>query len=547
SVSSPYSSEYTCRTVRPGSLPNFRAGTNDTPQCNASGAPNRKPRDSIPTTASGRGTFAPRDSIAARNASGDWSMGMMSLNLMPFFGKSGTSRTWSSRRIMRRSAGSLPWAGGSVDDLAVLAVHVREVDGAAQLRQRARLDLAHALARDAEVLAGLGKRPRDAVVEAVPDAQHLFLALRQRAQQPIQLLVLELQLDQPLDAHRGTAQVLGRELLERGHAVVLVERLHAREQRPEPLGACGRDVQLVRDLAHQRLAREPGAEHALGAHVAVELLEHLHRDAHRARLLGEPAQDRLADPQRSVRAEAQAALRLEAVHGVDQSQVPLLDQVEERQPAVAVGARHVHDQPEVGEDHPAPGVLVAGARARRGLEQLGVREQLHLADLVQVEVEQVALGLAGQLPRLERDRGLLDVIFRQAHARRHESGAERLERLVLEVRVQEQRVVVAPAHLAARERGALRLGEPVPELDDVRCAHAFTHPTWKPCGASRLSNHCSLNCSTRASRGPVRSAATKFRSAAAGPTASTSTPPSSRFQTRPLTPSDVASRLTQAR
>ena len=43
-MSSPYSSEYTWRTVGPGSLPNLRAGTSGTFQWSASPVPNTKPR-----------------------------------------------------------------------------------------------------------------------------------------------------------------------------------------------------------------------------------------------------------------------------------------------------------------------------------------------------------------------------------------------------------------------------------------------------------------------------------------------------------------------
>src|SRR5262249_12642034 len=115
-----------------------------------------------------------------------------------------------------------PRGAASVDDLAVRAVQVGQLDRPAELGQRPGLDLAHALARDAEVVARLLERARDAVVEPGADPQHLLRALPQRAQPPAELLVLELQLHQPLHAHRRTAQVLGRELLESLYALVFV-------------------------------------------------------------------------------------------------------------------------------------------------------------------------------------------------------------------------------------------------------------------------------------------------------------------------------------
>lgn len=258
---------------------------------------------------------------------------------------------------------------------------------------------------------------------------------------------------------------------------MLVERLDAPEERAQALGARRRDVQLVRDLGDERVAREPGAERALGAHVAVELLEHLHRDAHGARLLGEPAQDGLADPERRVRAEAQAPFGLEPVHRVDEPQVPLLDEIEERQAPVPVGACDVNHEAQVGEDHAPPCLEVARARPHRGLQELGVGEELHAPHLVEIQVEDVPLRFARELPRIEPGRRLVDVVLGQSHAGRHEPRPERLERLVLEVQVHEQRVVVATAHLAPGQRLALGLGEAVREFDDVRYTHAIPTPS----------------------------------------------------------------------
>ena len=119
------------------------------------------------------------------------------------------------------------------------------------------------------------------------------------------------------------------------------------------------------DLVDAGVAAEPGAQHALRHREAVHLLEHLHRDAHRLGLLGDPAQDRLTNPNRGVRAEAQAALGLEAIHRHDESEVSFFDQIEERKAAIAIGAGHVNDETEVGEDDPLARVGVAAARAGR--------------------------------------------------------------------------------------------------------------------------------------------------------------------------------------
>src|SRR5215472_6375946 len=92
---SPYSNEYLAISVLYGSLPRLRIGTNPTPSSYATADPKTKPRASIPTILS---ISLPRQrsknrSIDARNKLGSLNTGVMSLNVMPFFGKSGTLRT----------------------------------------------------------------------------------------------------------------------------------------------------------------------------------------------------------------------------------------------------------------------------------------------------------------------------------------------------------------------------------------------------------------------------------------------------------------------
>src|SRR5215470_12535658 len=219
-----------------------------------------------------------------------------------------------------RGASSQPRAGPrSVRAGAVGArLELLVLEGAPQLVEGACLDLAHALARDAEMEPGLGEGAGDAVVETVADAQDLFFTLAQRAQLPVDLLVLELDLDQALDRGGRLAEILGRELLEGLEPRPLVERAQAEDQAREPFRARHRDLELGGGFLERWFAAQPHAQRAFRAAEAVHLLEHLHRDAQRFRLLGDAAQDRLADPDRRIRAEPQAALGLEAIRGLDQ-------------------------------------------------------------------------------------------------------------------------------------------------------------------------------------------------------------------------------------
>jgi len=96
----PYSSTYSTRFVFHGSLPGLRIGTKPMPSCIASGAPNRNPRDSIAATQSTLPkSIAARRRIVSFIAAGCASSGVMSLNRMPGFGKSGTSRRCLLRSI----------------------------------------------------------------------------------------------------------------------------------------------------------------------------------------------------------------------------------------------------------------------------------------------------------------------------------------------------------------------------------------------------------------------------------------------------------------
>src|SRR3954447_901916 len=115
SASVAYSSTYSARTVSCGSLPGLRASTNPAPSSRATAGPSRKPRASAPMTTSTRRSRARSASpvTAASSPSGEARTGVMSLNTMPGFGKSGMSRTSASR--------STAMAGLSGDDLAQVA------------------------------------------------------------------------------------------------------------------------------------------------------------------------------------------------------------------------------------------------------------------------------------------------------------------------------------------------------------------------------------------------------------------------------------------
>jgi hypothetical protein len=99
------------------------------------------------------------------------------------------------------------------------------------------------------------------------------------------------------------------------------------------------------------------AQAAAGADELVDGLDHVHRDADGAGLVGDGAGDGLANPPGGVGGEFVAAAVFEFVDGLHQADVAFLDQVEELQAAVGVFFGDGDDEAEVGLDELALGLL----------------------------------------------------------------------------------------------------------------------------------------------------------------------------------------------
>ena len=138
------------------------------------------------------------------------------------------------------------------------------------------------------------------------------------------------------------------------------------------------------DLLGRRFAPELLHELALHVHDLVQLLDHVHWDADRARLVGDRPRDRLADPPGRVGRELVAASVVELLDGADQAERALLDQVQEREAATQVALRDRHHEPQVRLDHLLLGGHVAALDAPRQRHLLVGRQQVHAADRAQV-------------------------------------------------------------------------------------------------------------------------------------------------------------------
>ena len=95
----------------------------------------------------------------------------------------------------------------------------------------------------------------------------------------------------------------------------------------------------------------------LRANQLVDRLDHVHRDADGAGLVGDGAGDGLANPPGGVGRKLVAAAPLELVHGLHQADVAFLNQIEELQAAVGVFLGDGNHQAEVGLDQFFLGLL----------------------------------------------------------------------------------------------------------------------------------------------------------------------------------------------
>ena len=214
-------------------------------------------------------------------------------------------------------------------------------------------------------------------------------------------------LRQQLLAQRRVGRLVGQRGVLVGEEVaelrllLVADRLLERDRRlrgaHDLLDLVEREVDVPRDLERQRLAAELAAQLALGADDLVQLLDDVDGHPDRAPLVGERAGDRLADPPRRVRRELVALAPVELLGGADEADRPLLDQIEERQPLVAVALRDRDDEAEVRLDHLLLRAVVAALDPLRELDLLGGGQQLDLADVLEEELQRVGRDLADAL------------------------------------------------------------------------------------------------------------------------------------------------------
>ncbi len=193
----------------------------------------------------------------------------------------------------------------------------------------------------------------------------------------------------------------------------------------ELLDALGREAALFRDLGDEWITVQFLGEDAPCAQDLARLLGDVDGKPDRAALVGKGAGHGLANPPGGVRGELEPELVVELLDGSDQTEVSLLDQVEERDAGFRVVPGDRHHEPQVRLDQLGLGSLVAFVLAPGELTLFDRSEQSAVADLAHVELEWI-LGRPGDVLLLGRVLfllgllGLFDLLVRVVESTRND-------------------------------------------------------------------------------------------------------------------------------
>jgi hypothetical protein len=152
------------------------------------------------------------------------------------------------------------------------------------------------------------------------------------------------------------------------------------------------DVGLGGQLRVRRRSVEPQGQRVLRARQLALVAYEVDRQLDRPGLGVHAALHGLPDPPSGVRREAVALAPVELLHGADQPEDALLDEVEQRELGALVLLRDGDDEPQVRVDHALLGHEVAALDPLREVDLLRRRQQPVAADLVEEELERVRGG-----------------------------------------------------------------------------------------------------------------------------------------------------------
>src|SRR5690606_8838836 len=267
----------------------------------------------------------------------------------------------------------------------------------AQPLEGAVAQLAYALTRHTQHVADLFERVLASAVEAEVQPHDTRIARRQRVERAVDLLR-----EQPLlYSLLRLLRLVGHEALDELAVVAVADRRIETDlggvQRLERSNDFRRERGGGRNFLDARIAAELLLEPLPLAEDACEIARAIQRHAHRAALIGERGENRLADPPHRVLDELHALVDVELPRGSDQTDVAFLDQIDQGDAAVLILFRNTDHETQVGTDEPLDRVLVAFTRTTTQLDLLLGRQQLVTADFPQVLIERAPLfGRTGE-------------------------------------------------------------------------------------------------------------------------------------------------------
>ena len=148
-------------------------------------------------------------------------------------------------------------------------------------------------------------------------------------------------------------------------------------------------IDLVRDLVGSRLVAVLMEELTLYLLDLVDGLHHMDGDADGSRLIRDRARDRLSDPPCRVGGELEALGVVELFDRLDQSEVALLNQIEELHTSAEVALRDADNKTEVRFGKALSCRDIAVGDADREVDLLLGGKQRHLADVLEVHLDGV--------------------------------------------------------------------------------------------------------------------------------------------------------------
>src|SRR5688500_4823808 len=271
--------------------------------------------------------------------------------------------------------------------------------------------LAHTLTRDTEHGADLLECMLSSGFETEVETEHLRVTWRKCRECRLDLVVEEA-------VHRlflGVGHLVGDEALdERAIAFRIHGRVEAHVsgvQRCQRLHDVDRKPGELRELFGRWLATHLLPENLGSLDDAREICGSVERNTDGPSLPRERAQDRLANPPHRVGDEFHSLVGVELPGSSEQADVAFTDQVDEGQAAVLVFLRDGNDEAQVALHQLLECILVSSTDLTGNLDLLVALEQRVGAYLIEVLIEDVALGLAWR----DSGRGRLAAAFDFSH------------------------------------------------------------------------------------------------------------------------------------